>query len=120
MRPGCDGPDYSSALITRAEAPGRTLNDCRGLRAAFNQDDSNSGLNAFRHAVAPLAHNGRFFSDTIRTGSHLASLQALIGNRADVAAIDCVSMTLMRDTLPELTRKIRQIGWTAMSPGCYR
>jgi ABC-type phosphate/phosphonate transport system substrate-binding protein len=115
--PGCEGTDYSSVLVTRAQAPFDSLAACRGARAAYNQDDSNSGMNVFRHAVAPLARNHAFFSAVLRTGSHLGSLQAVADNRADVAAIDCVTFAFVCDELPELAQQVRQIGVTAASPG---
>ncbi|MFM0370301.1 phosphate/phosphite/phosphonate ABC transporter substrate-binding protein [Paraburkholderia aspalathi] len=115
--PGCAGADYSSVLVTRAESQFDSLAACRGARAAYNQDDSNSGMNVFRHAVAPLARKGAFFSAVLRTGSHLGSLRAVVDNRADVAAIDCVTFAFVCDELPELAQKVRQIGLTAASPG---
>jgi ABC-type phosphate/phosphonate transport system substrate-binding protein len=115
--PGCTGAEYSSVLVTRTDAPFDTLAACRGARAAYNQDDSNSGMNVLRHAVAPYALEGKFFSATLRTGSHLGSLRAVAENRADTAAIDCVTFAFVRDELPELARQVRQIGWTAASPG---
>lgn len=115
--PGCEGADYSSVLVTRVDAPFDSLAACRGARAAYNQDDSNSGMNVFRHAVAPLARNGAFFSAVLRTGSHLGSLRAVVENRADVAAIDCVTFAFVCDELPELAQRVRQIGITAVSPG---
>jgi ABC-type phosphate/phosphonate transport system substrate-binding protein len=115
--PGCDGPNYASVIVTHADAPFSTLENCRGTRAAFNQIDSHSGFNALRHAVAPLAHSGRFFSSTVQTGSHVASLQAVAERRADVAAIDCVTMAFVRDEQPVLAQAVKAIGWTRMSPG---
>lgn len=118
--PGCDGPHYRSVIVVsaRAHAAGATtLEACRGLRAAFNDAQSNSGFNAFRHAVAPHARNGRFFGSSINTGSHIASLQALATQQADVAAIDCVTLALVRDTTPALLNGIQVIGMTAPSPG---
>jgi ABC-type phosphate/phosphonate transport system substrate-binding protein len=115
--PGCSGTDYSSALITRTNARLDTLDACRGARAAYNQDDSNSGMNVFRHAVAPIAQDGRFFDEVIRTGSHLSSLLAVAENRADIAAIDCVTFAFVRDEMPELAHQVREIRWTAASPG---
>jgi ABC-type phosphate/phosphonate transport system substrate-binding protein len=115
--PGCAGADYSSVLIARADASFASLDACRGARAAYNQDDSNSGMNVFRHAVAPLAKNGRFFSEVIRTGSHLGSLRVVAENRADLAAIDCVTFAFICGELPELAQQVRAIGWTAASPG---
>jgi ABC-type phosphate/phosphonate transport system substrate-binding protein len=115
--PGCEGAHYSSVLVTRADAQFDTLAACRGARAAYNQDDSNSGMNVFRHAVAPLSSGGMFFSSVLRTGSHLGSLRAVAENRADVAAIDCVTFAFVCDEMPELARQVRRIGTTAPSPG---
>jgi ABC-type phosphate/phosphonate transport system substrate-binding protein len=115
--PGCTGANYSSVLVTRADGPIHALEAARGKRVAYNQDDSNSGMNALRHAVAPLSLNGSFFAQAIRTGSHLGSLKAVAENRADIAAIDCVTMAFVRDTLPHLAHAVREIGWTAASPG---
>jgi ABC-type phosphate/phosphonate transport system substrate-binding protein len=115
--PSCVGADYSSVLIARADAPFVSLAACRGARAAYNQDDSNSGMNVLRHAVAPLARHGVFFSETVCTGSHLGSLQAVIERRAELAAIDCVTFAFICVELPELAREVRQIGVTAASPG---
>jgi ABC-type phosphate/phosphonate transport system substrate-binding protein len=115
--PGCVAADYSSVLVTHSGATGEALADFRGARAAYNQDDSNSGMNALRHSVAPFSRNGSFFAETLCTGSHLASLRAVADARADIAAIDCVTMAYVRDGLPELARTVREIGWTSSSPG---
>ncbi|AFT88037.1 phosphate/phosphite/phosphonate ABC transporter substrate-binding protein [Paraburkholderia phenoliruptrix] len=115
--PGCEGADYASVIVTRADAPFDTLASCRGARVAYNQDDSNSGMNALRHAVAPYAQEGAFFRAALRTGSHVGSLQAVADNRADVAAIDCVTFAFVCDEMPELAPRVRRIGMTAASPG---
>jgi ABC-type phosphate/phosphonate transport system substrate-binding protein len=115
--PGCEGAHYSSVLVTRADAQFDSLASCRGARAAYNQDDSNSGMNVFRHAVAPHSRAGMFFGAVQRTCSHLGSLHAVADNRADVAAIDCVTFAFVRDELPDLARQVRAIGMTAASPG---
>lgn len=118
--PGCDGADYSSVLVVSASSYRRgvaSLEACRGLRAAYNDDDSNSGMNVFRHAVAPYACQGRFFSSVIRTGSHIGSLAALATGEADVASIDCVTFALAREAFPELLAQVRAIGFSSRSPG---
>ncbi|OXI31240.1 phosphate ABC transporter substrate-binding protein [Burkholderia sp. AU16741] len=117
---GCDGARYSSVLVVsaRVHAGGATtLAACRGLRAAFNGEDSHSGMNAFRHAVAPHAHDGRFFGSVTPFGSHLNVLRALASGEADCAAIDCVTFAYVRDALPDLLKDIRIIGATAPAPG---
>ncbi|NTY35024.1 phosphate/phosphite/phosphonate ABC transporter substrate-binding protein [Burkholderia diffusa] len=117
---GCDGARYRSVLIVsaRVHAGGATtLAACRGLRAAFNGEDSHSGMNALRHAVAPHAHDGRFFGSVTPFGSHLNVLRALASGDADCAAIDCVTFAYVRDALPDLLEEIRFIGTTASAPG---
>jgi ABC-type phosphate/phosphonate transport system substrate-binding protein len=116
--PGCIGATYRSVLVVRRDSPARTLEACRNLRAIYNSDDSNSGMNLFRHAVAPLARDGRFFASVQTSGGHLASLHALaVDARADIAAIDCVTYALAREHRPELTAGVREIGMTASTPG---
>ncbi|WP_323122133.1 phosphate/phosphite/phosphonate ABC transporter substrate-binding protein [Burkholderia alba] len=117
---GCEGAAYSSTIVVsaRAHAAGATtLAACRGLRAGYNGDDSHSGMNAFRHAVAPHALNGRFFASATAFGSHLNVLSALAAGQADCAAVDCVTLAYVRDGLPDLLRDIRVIGATARAPG---
>ncbi|WP_429461882.1 phosphate/phosphite/phosphonate ABC transporter substrate-binding protein [Paraburkholderia sp. JPY465] len=117
---GCNGARYRSVLVVRASGRGHGIDrlaDCRGLRAAYNDDDSNSGMNALRHAVAPHARGGRFFASAVRTGSHLRSLRTVADGGADVAAIDCVTFAFVQDELPDLAKRVRVIGVTASAPG---
>jgi len=111
---GTDGPYYRSALVVRADDPATDLVELRGRRAAYNSVTSQSGYNAFRDRVAPLARDGRFFSSAIATGSHAASLRAVLADKADITAIDPVSLALEND---EIRKAIRVIGWTDTAPG---
>ncbi len=114
---GCEGSRYGSAVIVRIEDPALGLKDLRGRRCAVNERDSNSGSNLLRAAIAPLARHGRFFSSVELTGGHLASVRAVTGGRADVAAIDCVSYAHIRRFSPELTARLRILDFTPSSPG---
>ncbi|MBL8269704.1 phosphate/phosphite/phosphonate ABC transporter substrate-binding protein [Steroidobacter sp.] len=114
--PGCSGPNYSSALVVNAAQGPSTLAECAGRVAAVNTSDSNSGMNMFRHSVAPLAKEGTFFRKVIVTGSHVASLKAVADLTADVAAIDAVTLELAREHFPELVAQVRVIGFTAPTP----
>jgi len=91
--PGCEGPMYRSAILV-PELGARAVEELRGKVAAMNQPRSHSGMNALRHAIAPHALGGRFFSDVVASGGHLASMRMLQDGRADVAAIDCVTLGL--------------------------
>ncbi len=112
--PGTDGPLYRSALIVRAGDPAAELADLRGRRAAYNSFNSQSGYNALRDLVAPLADAGRFFSEVLATGGHAASITYVIADKADIAAIDAVSLAL---TPEEIRSKIKIIGWSNAVPG---
>ena len=112
---GTDGAYYRSALIVRADDPAAELADLRGRRAAYNSGHSQSGYNSFREIVSRLADNGRFFSETLRTGSHAQSMRAVIADKADIAAIDPVSLALESE---EIRKAIKVIGWTDAGARC--
>ncbi|MCP2133714.1 ABC-type phosphate/phosphonate transport system substrate-binding protein [Rhizobium sp. SLBN-94] len=75
--PGCDGPLKCSFIIVNAASTARSIEELRGARAAINEPGSNSGYNLFRAFVAPHANAGRFFSSVLKTGGHLASIDAV-------------------------------------------
>ena len=108
--PGCDGPLYSSQFIVPVESGLQYLEDTRGKTVAINNADSNSGMNVLRHAISDLHPGERFFADVIETGGHLYSIQAVANGKAELAAIDAVSLQLIRDDQPELCARIRIIG----------
>jgi len=114
--PGCTGANYSSALVVNAAQGPLTLAECAGRVAAVNTVDSNSGMNMFRHAVAPFANEATFFDKVIYTGSHAASLRAVAELTADIAAVDAVSFALASEHLPELVARVRVIGFTESTP----
>lgn len=98
--PGCRGSDYRSYVMLRAEEPARDVAALRNRRAAINAWDSHSGMNALRALVAPHARGGRFFAQVLTSGSHRQSLVLLRDGRADVAAVDCVTLALLRRVAP--------------------
>lgn len=114
---GCAGADYASAIVVREGGGIATLADARGRTAAVNDAASNSGMNALRHAVAPLARDGRFFSSVIWSGSHRASLALVQDGKADLAAIDCVTLGYLRREQPSSLDGISILQYSVPSPG---
>jgi len=114
--PHCEGPRYCSLIVVRVDDAAESIADLRGRRVAFNRAYSQSGYNALRHAVAPLARDGRFFGETLETGSHGTSLVDVAEGRADVAAIDAVSFEMMRRQGRSVVNRLRVIGRTAAAP----
>jgi ABC-type phosphate/phosphonate transport system substrate-binding protein len=113
--PGCTPGSYVSAVVAR-EGAASELADLAGARAASNALDSHSGMNALRAAVAPHATDGRFFSEVLVTGSHRASLAALREGRADVAAIDAVTLALISDVAAGELDGLERLMWTGAAP----
>jgi len=114
---GCEGPSYRSLVLVRANAREQSLAELKGATVAFNSTDSQSGYNALRFLVAPLAKDGRFFGKTVETGGHGLSLAAVAAGDADVAAVDCVSYALFqRYRRPEL-EEVRVLCSTPSAPG---
>ncbi len=111
---GCEGPDYCSIVFAREAAP---LAAFRGSRAAVNHDDSMSGMLALKLVFAPVAVDGRFFSAGIRSGGHIASLNAVRGGRADVCAVDAVCVALARRYRPDYLEGLVEIARSPLVPG---
>jgi ABC-type phosphate/phosphonate transport system substrate-binding protein len=93
--PGCEGPNYCSFAVVGRDSPFHGLESLRGARCAVNSPDSQSGYNALRALVAPLARAGRFFGSVTVSGGHGMSLERVATGEADVAAIDCVTFGLL-------------------------
>lgn len=114
---GCDGYRYSSFIVVADNADIHALADLRGLRAVVNDPHSQSGMNALRHTVAPLARQGRFFSGVLESGSHRASLALVRNGQADVAAVDCVTHGYLALHAPHVLDGLRILARTAYTPG---
>lgn len=113
--PGCDGASYCSFIVVPQDGA-RTLEDLRGKVAAINQGHSQSGMNALRHTLAPLARSGRFLGRVETSGSHLASLALLQSGQADVAAIDCATFGLAQRHAPDRVAGLRVLQKTVAAP----
>jgi ABC-type phosphate/phosphonate transport system substrate-binding protein len=114
---GCTGPCYTSAIVVRVDDAARRLGDLAGRVCAVNSRMSQSGYNALRHAVAPHAGHGRFFARVVETGEHLASLTAVSGGLADVAAIDAVTLALVKACRPVAVAGLRVLCLSEPAPG---
>jgi ABC-type phosphate/phosphonate transport system substrate-binding protein len=115
--PQCEGIYCRSVLVARSEHAHWALERFRGLRVAFNAQDSQSGTNALRALVAPLARKGMFFARTLETGAHIASVAAVRNGQADLAAIDCVTFAALQRYTPQATQGLCTVGTTDAYPG---
>lgn len=111
---GCEGPNYCSFLFAREQKP---LVEFRGCVCAINADDSMSGMLALKLAFAPFAGQGRFFANAIKSGGHVASLQAVQSGAADVCAVDSVCVALAKQYRPSLLLGLHEVGRSPSVPG---
>lgn len=114
---GCRGPEYASLVIVAEDSPATSLADLRGSCCAFSRRDSHSGYNVLRAAIAPLAHGGAFFSETVESGAHARSIALVASGRADVCAVDCVTHALLARHAPAALEGTRVLCETARAPG---
>lgn len=108
---GCDGPNYCSIIFARTAAP---LAAFTGCTVAFNSRDSMSGCLALRLVFAPYQ---AAFASAIETGSHVASLKAVQDGTADVCAIDCVTVALLRKHRPSALEGLQEVARSPKVPG---
>jgi ABC-type phosphate/phosphonate transport system substrate-binding protein len=108
---GCDGPNYCSIIFARTVAPLATFTGCT---AAFNSSDSMSGYLALRLVFAPYPS---VFESGIETGSHVASLAAVQRGMANVCAIDCVTVALLRKHRPAALEGLKEVARSPKVPG---
>jgi ABC-type phosphate/phosphonate transport system substrate-binding protein len=114
--PGCADTSYRSAIVVRASEEADALDDLRNRRCVVNEPDSNSGMNLFRAALAPVSGGARFFASVQFSGSHLRSLELVAAGEADVTAIDCVTFAHITRLQPRLVSNLRVVDWTPASP----
>ncbi len=115
--PYCTGPYYRSLVVVRENEEGQRLADFRHRIVTYNSTDSQSGYNALRALIAPLAVNGGFFSRGLVSGGHYQSIEMIQQGQADIAAIDCVSFALLQRAKPTAVAGLKIISLTEAAPG---
>jgi ABC-type phosphate/phosphonate transport system substrate-binding protein len=107
---------HRGLVVVATDSPYETIADLRGTRFAYNAPDSNTGTNLPRRLFAPLSLSGRFFSDTLETGSHIASLAAVTIGDAAAASVDSVTFAVLAAHRPTALAGVRVLAMTAASP----
>lgn len=108
--------NHCSLLVARADDARQTLEAFRGSHGLLNSRDSNSGMNLFRHTLAPLQQDGRFFAQVSLSGGHRNSLARIKAGEGDLAAIDSVTFDYLARDHSEEVAGIKVIARTAAGP----
>lgn len=108
---GCAPGYYRSVLIARADDPRGVFEAFDGARIAYNDGLSQSGWAApINHAAA----RGIRLLPGVETGSHRASFVAVAEGRAELAAIDALTWSLISEF--EDVSGVKVVGATEPTP----
>jgi len=102
-------PVYFSDVVVRDDHGAQDFADLAGGVWGFNDDCSLSGHFATRQKLAESGSDERFFARYVQTGSHHASLAAVVDGSIDGAAIDSTVLTLLRRERSPALERVRVI-----------
>lgn len=102
-------PVYFSDVVVRRDRRFRRFADLRGAAWAYNVESSFSGWLLPRCHLVELGETEAFFGRVCFTGSHQASIDAVLAGTADAAAIDSHVLGVERRQRPQLADELRII-----------
>lgn len=109
---GCPPGHYRSIFVAQATDKRGTLQEFDGAGLAFNEDLSQSGWAAPQNHARTL---GLTLRPVLRSGGHLLSARAVAEGRAEIAAIDAVTWSLIAEFEP-FARGLKVVGHTTPTP----
>ncbi|CAN5377110.1 hypothetical protein BH10CHL1_BH10CHL1_09070 [soil metagenome] len=109
-------PIYYSDVVVRRESRFQNFDQLQGAAWVYNDHGSLSGYAAMRHYLITSGKSPKFFGATVESGGHLKSLQMLLDQQADVAAIDSIVLEQQLHTTPELADQLRIITTIGPNP----
>jgi ABC-type phosphate/phosphonate transport system substrate-binding protein len=102
-------PVYFCDVVVRRDGPIRSFAGLRGRSWAYNDACSLSGYYSLLGRLAEAGEDERFFGRMICSGSHLNSIEAVMGGEADAAAIDSNVLGMRLREAPGLLEGLRVI-----------
>ncbi len=109
-------PVYFSHVVVHRKSPYQTFADLRGTSWAFNETVSFSGYYLPIYYLTTGGENLTYFSRSVESGTHSASLRLVINRRVDTTAIDCTVLTMEQIENPGLESQLRIIETLGPSP----
>ncbi len=109
-------PVYFSDIVVHQDSPFFRFSDLRGASWAYNGLNSFSGYLVMQHHLAKMGQTAVYFKTAIQSGAHATSLQMILNQEVDSAAIDSTVLDWMLHHHPELNAQIRIIERVGPSP----
>ena len=100
-------PVYFSDVIVRRDSPYTSFDDLGGCVWAYNERVSHSGCNLVCYSLLERGKSPDYFGKTVKSGSHMRSLEMVLGGEADAAAIDSHLSDILRSRDEVLTGRTR-------------
>jgi ABC-type phosphate/phosphonate transport system substrate-binding protein len=107
---------YASAILVSARSRVRGLSELTWARPAVNSFESLSGWASLGAALAGAGLDHLVLGRALVTGSHVASVAAVAEGWADVAAVDAVTLALLRRYRPAAVAGVRVIAVGPRTP----
>jgi ABC-type phosphate/phosphonate transport system substrate-binding protein len=102
-------PVYYSDVIVHTDSPYTSFDDLGGCVWAYNERISHSGCNLVCYSLLERGQSPDYFGKTLKSGSHMLSLEMVLAEQADATAIDSHLSDLLRSRDENLARKLRVI-----------
>ncbi len=102
-------PVNFSDLVVRADHPAQEFGDLAGSTWGYNDACSLSGYFAALQKLSEMGTTGAFFGQRICTGSHDASIEAILNGTIDSAAIDSTVLARIGRRHPEQRAQLRTV-----------
>ena len=102
-------PIYYSDVVVRSDSPYTSFADLQGCTWAYNERASHSGYNLVHYSLLARGKSLDYFAETLATGSHLQSLQAVLAGRAEASALDSHLLDTLLLQQPALAQQIRVV-----------
>ena len=102
-------PIYFSDVIVRSDSPNTNFDDLGGCVWAYNESASHSGCNLVCYSLLERGKSPDYFGKTVKSGSHLRSLEMVLAGEADAAAIDSHLSDILRSRDKSLARRLRVV-----------
>jgi phosphonate transport system substrate-binding protein len=111
-----DRPIYFSDIIVRRQSKYQTFGDLQGVGWAYNEVNSHSGYNITRYYLASLGVPQPYFGRVVAAGSHERSIEMVLQNEVDAAAIDSTVLAIAQELDHRVRDELRIIVTTPPSP----
>jgi phosphonate transport system substrate-binding protein len=102
-------PIYFSDVVVRKDSPYTSFDDLSRCTWAYNERVSHSGCNIVHYSLLQRAKAIPYFAQTLKSGSHLRSLDMVLEGRADATAIDSHVFEIFQRRNPRIAEGLRVI-----------